>query len=107
MDPVIAWMLGMLGIVGVAVAALTVRARLDRRARRDPIVESHGDWTITIYDDQPIADGQKYAVKARIVIAHKGRVWREGLRDSYTIWTVLAHWKDGLPADPFATEVER
>jgi hypothetical protein len=43
-------MLGMLGIVGAAVAALTVRARLDRKARRDPIIESHGDWTITIAD---------------------------------------------------------
>lgn len=59
--------------------------------------DTHGEWEIHIYDDQPVAEGKKYAANMRVVWLRDGVQQREALCPSYKIWTVLAHWKDDLP----------
>lgn len=53
-------------------------------------------WTIRVYDDQPIADGRKCADYRRVVLLRDGKQVREFLYLSYRIWTLLAHWTEGL-----------
>ena len=58
-------------------------------------------WTIEVHDDQPIADGQKYAADLRVLLLLNGERIREFNYPSYRIWTLLAHWTEGL--DDLAT----
>lgn len=53
-------------------------------------------WIIRVYDDQPIAEGRKYAAYRRVVLMRDGKQVREFLYPSYRIWTLLAHWTEGL-----------
>lgn len=72
--------------------------------RRDPIEDQHGRWTIRILDDQPIAEGHKYAADNRVELLHDATVVREFLCPGYRIWTLLAHWKDDLNPEADAPE---
>lgn len=67
-------------------------------SRREPIEATHGVWEIKIFDDQPIAEGKEYAANNRVQLLHRGTVEREFLYPGYRIWTLLAHWTDGLEA---------
>lgn len=53
-------------------------------------------WTIEAHDDQPIADGQKYAADLRVLLLLNGERIREFTYPAYRIWTLLAHWTEGL-----------
>jgi hypothetical protein len=53
-------------------------------------------WTIEAHDDQPIADGQKYAAYLRVLLLLNGERVSEFTYPAYRIWTLLAHWTEGL-----------
>lgn len=53
-------------------------------------------WRIEAHDDQAIAEGRKYAAYRRVVLLRDGKQVREFLYPSYRIWTLLAHWAEGL-----------
>jgi hypothetical protein len=69
-------------------------------SRRDVIRDEHavGDdvWTIEFHDDQPIEVGKKYAADNRVVLLLNGERVREFMYPAYRIWTLLAHWTEGL-----------
>lgn len=66
--------------------------------------DDHGEWSIRIYDDQPVPDGKKYAPENRVVILRNETQVRDFLYPAYRIWTLLAHWTEGLAA--LAEELE-
>lgn len=53
-------------------------------------------WTIEAHDDQPIQEGQKYAADLRVLLLVNGERIREFTYPAYRIWTLLAHWTEGL-----------
>lgn len=53
-------------------------------------------WTIEAHDDQPITDGKKYAADLRVLLLLNGERVREFTYPAYRIWTLLAHWTEGL-----------
>lgn len=53
-------------------------------------------WTIEAHDDQPIAEGKKYAADLRVVLLLNGERIREFTYPAYRIWTLLAHWTESL-----------
>lgn len=59
--------------------------------------DASGPYTLAIYDDQPVPDGSKHAPEMRVTLSLNGEVQNEFTYPSYRIWTLLAHWKDGLP----------
>lgn len=63
----------------------------------DPINhETEGEWEIFIHDDQPVAEGKKYADDVRVEIFQAGTRVREFLYPAYRRWTLLAHWREGI-----------
>ena len=71
--------------------------------RREPLRDEHrGDgealWTIEAHDDQPIAEGKKYAADLRVLVLLNGERVREFTYPAYRIWTLLAHWAEGIEA---------
>lgn len=63
---------------------------------RDERREGETLWTIEAHDDQPIAEGKKYAADLRVVLLLNGERVREFTYPAYRIWTLLAHWTEGL-----------
>lgn len=67
----------------------------------EPMTAQHvaGDdtWTIEAHDDQPIEDGKQYAADLRVLLLLNGERYREFTYPSYRIWTLYAHWTEGLP----------
>ena len=68
--------------------------------RPDPLTDRYeiGEtvWTIEAHDDQPIAEGKKYAADFRVLLLVNGERIREFTYPAYRIWTLLAHWTEGL-----------
>lgn len=53
----------------------------------------HG-WSLRAYDDASLGGHT-----LRLVVTDPdGTVVREGACETYKVWTVLAHWREGLPA---------
>lgn len=69
-----------------------------RRAEplRDSCERDDRTWTIEAHDDQPIANGQKCAADLRVLVLVNGERVREFIYPAYRIWTLLAHWTEGL-----------
>lgn len=68
--------------------------------RSEPLTAEHNNgehqWVIQAHDDQPIAEGKTYAANLRVVLFRDGQQVREFTYPAYRIWTLLAHWTDGL-----------
>ncbi|MEP7738552.1 hypothetical protein ABKW28_12920 [Nocardioides sp. 31GB23] len=63
---------------------------------RDEWRDGEAVWTIEAHDDQPIAEGQKYAADLRVLVLLDGERVREFTYPAYRIWTLLAHWTEGI-----------
>lgn len=72
--------------------------------RREPLMAEYrtdaGLWTIAAHDDEPIAEGKEFAADMRVVLALDGEAVRHFTYPGYRIWTLLAHWTDGLDTLP-------
>lgn len=64
--------------------------------RHAPKVQTHGKYTFTVYDDQPIKEGDVVAAWVRFTLAVNGEVIEDDIYPAYRQYTLLAHWKDGL-----------
>lgn len=63
---------------------------------RDQFHDGERQWDIEAHDDQPIEDGKEYAADLRVLLLLNGERFREFTYPAYRIWTLLAHWTDGL-----------
>lgn len=56
----------------------------------------HEVWTIVAVDDQPILEGRQTAAEMTVTVSLNGWPVKQFTYPSYRIWTLLAHWTEGL-----------
>lgn len=62
--------------------------------RAADIVDTWGEYTITVKDSLPIDEGKTFAQERHVVIDYKGTPEKEFTYPAYRIWTLLAHWSE-------------
>lgn len=75
-------------------------AELGVPQRREVLRDQHQDgddtWTIEVHDDQPVFEGKRYAADSRVLVLLNGERVREFTYPGYRVWTLLAHWTEGI-----------
>lgn len=68
--------------------------------RMKTLTAEHGDWKLEAVDDQPIPEGKKMAADLTVTFYHKGAVYQKIFWPACRIYTLLAHWTEGIPEGP-------
>lgn len=67
--------------------------------RAAPLLAEFGEWKLEALDNQPILEGKKFASDRMVTITRNGEVQSYFLYPGYRIYTLLAHWREGIPSE--------
>ena len=68
------------------------------KRRISEIRDTHGEYELVATDDRDIPDGREFAPDLTVTLHHRGVEVKRFAYPTYRIWTLMAHWKEGLDA---------